>query len=121
MKLVNKRLAALLGALLFGVLLAVEPALAAYELNMTPGVTPISKEIYNLHMLILWICVVIGALVFGAIIYSVIKFRRSKGAVASQFHHSTTVENHLDDHSDGDPHRHGHSGHHRAGGYGGHQ
>lgn len=91
MKLVNKKLAALAGVLATGLLTA-GPALADFELNMTPGASGISREVYSLHMLILWICVAIGILVFGAIIYSVIKFRRSKGAVAAQFHHSTTVE-----------------------------
>jgi cytochrome c oxidase subunit 2 len=92
MTLVKKQLTALMGGLVAGLLLAAEPALADLELNMTPGVTPISREVYDLHMLILWIVVAIGVVVFGAIIYSVIKFRRSKGAVAAQFHHSTTVE-----------------------------
>jgi cytochrome c oxidase subunit 2 len=91
MKLVNKKLAARAGALATGLLTA-GSALADFELNMTPGASGISREVYSLHMLILWICVAIGILVFGAIIYSVIKFRRSKGAVAAQFHHSTTVE-----------------------------
>lgn len=92
MKLVNKKLAALAGGAVAALLAAAGPALADYELNMTPGATAISREVYGLHMLILWICVAIGVVVFGAIIYSVIKFRRSKGAVAAQFHHSTTVE-----------------------------
>jgi cytochrome c oxidase subunit 2 len=92
MKLVNKKIAALASTLAIMLLAAAGPALADFELNMTPGVTPISREVYGLHMLILWICVAIGVVVFGAIIYSVIKFRRSKGAVPAQFHHSTTVE-----------------------------
>ena len=40
-------------------------ASAEYELNMTEGVTPISQQIYGLHMLVFWICVVIGVLVFA--------------------------------------------------------
>ena len=36
-----------------------------YQLNMTPGVTPMSHDIYNLHMIIFWICVAIGVVVFG--------------------------------------------------------
>jgi cytochrome c oxidase subunit 2 len=51
-------------------------------LNMTEGVTTLSKEIYDLHMLILWICVAIGVVVFGAMIYSLVKYRKSQGAVA---------------------------------------
>ncbi len=65
---------------------------AAWELNMPVGVTPISREVYDLHMLILWICVAIGILTFGAMIYAIVAFRKSKGAVAAKFSHSTTAE-----------------------------
>ncbi len=62
-------------------------------LNMTEGVTILSKKIYDLHMLILWICVVIAVFVFGAMIYSLVKFRKSQGAVADKtLVHSTKVE-----------------------------
>ena len=62
-------------------------------LNMTQGVTDISREIYGLHMEIFWICVIIGVIVFGAMIYSIITFRKSKGAVADvTLVHNTTVE-----------------------------
>lgn len=60
--------------------------------NMPRGVTEISHEVYGLHMLIFWICVGIGAVVFGAMLYSIIRHRRSKGFKAAQFHESTTVE-----------------------------
>jgi len=65
---------------------------AEYELNMTEGVTPISQQIYGLHMLVFWICVVIGVLVFGVMAWSIIHHRKSKGAQAANFHESTTVE-----------------------------
>jgi cytochrome c oxidase subunit 2 len=61
-------------------------------LNMTQGVTAISREIYKLHMLIFWVCVVIAVAVFGAMIYSIVKFRRSQGAVPATFDHSTRAE-----------------------------
>ncbi|KPK40653.1 MAG: hypothetical protein AMJ69_01500 [Gammaproteobacteria bacterium SG8_47] len=64
----------------------------ADELNMTPGVTSISREVYDLHMLVMWICTIVGIGVFGVIIYSIINHRKSKGAQAAQFHESTTVE-----------------------------
>ncbi len=67
-------------------------AQAAYELNMTESVTPIGREIYGLHMLVFWICVVIGIGVFAAMAWSIIHHRKSKGAVAANFHESTTVE-----------------------------
>jgi cytochrome c oxidase subunit 2 len=63
------------------------------QLNMTQGVTAMSRRIYDLHMEIFWICVVIGVLVFGVMIYSIITFRKSKGAVPdTTMVHNTRVE-----------------------------
>jgi cytochrome c oxidase subunit 2 len=73
-------------------LLSVPVAQAEYQLNMTEGVTPISQEIYSLHMLVFWICVVIGLVVFAVMAYSIMYHRKSKGAVAANFHESTLVE-----------------------------
>lgn len=67
-------------------------ASAAWELNMPVGVTEITRETYQLHMLILGVCVVIGIIVFGAMIYSIFAHRKSRGRDASQFTHSTKVE-----------------------------
>ena len=67
-------------------------ASAGYGLNLHRGVTPIAHEAYDLHMMILWICVAIGVVVFGAMFYSILNHRKSKGAVAAQFHESTAVE-----------------------------
>lgn len=67
-------------------------ALADYALNMPVGVTDISKEVYDLHMLILWVCVVIAVIVFGAMIFSIVMHRKSRGAVAARWHHHTGVE-----------------------------
>jgi cytochrome c oxidase subunit 2 len=62
-------------------------------LNMTQGVTEISREIYRLHMLIFWVCVVIGVVVFAVMIWSIIKFRKSQGAVSdTTMVHNTKVE-----------------------------
>ncbi|MDB2589671.1 cytochrome c oxidase subunit II [Candidatus Thioglobus sp.] len=63
-----------------------------YGLNMTKGVTSISRDIYDLHMMVFWVCVVIAVIVFGAMFYSVFAHRKSKGAVAAQFHESTKAE-----------------------------
>ena len=65
---------------------------AAWELNMPRGVTDTSNTVYDLHMLILWICVAIGVVVFGVMFWSIIYHRKSQGAKAAQFHESTTVE-----------------------------
>jgi cytochrome c oxidase subunit II len=67
-------------------------ALAAWDLNMPVGVTELSREIHGLHMLIMWVCVIIAVVVFGAMIYSIVKFRHSKGAVPANFDHSTRAE-----------------------------
>jgi cytochrome c oxidase subunit II len=67
-------------------------AFAAWELNMPTGVTELSHDIHHLHMLILWICVAIAVAVFGAMIYSIVKFRHSQGAVPAKFDHSTQAE-----------------------------
>jgi len=61
-------------------------------LNMPDGVTPISAEVKDLHMLIFYICCAIGAVVFGVMIVSMFLHRKSRGAKASDFHESTTVE-----------------------------
>jgi cytochrome c oxidase subunit 2 len=88
MKMVKRALAA--GPAL---LLGASPAMAAWsDLNLRVGVTELSREIYGLHMLILWICVAIAAAVFGVMIYSIATFRKSKGAVAATFDHSTKAE-----------------------------
>ncbi|WP_216643778.1 cytochrome c oxidase subunit II [Vibrio sp. B1Z05] len=60
--------------------------------NMTQGVTEISGKVFHLHMLIFYICVAIAVVVFGVMFYSIIKHRKSKGAVAANFHESTKVE-----------------------------
>ncbi|KII76161.1 cytochrome B559 subunit alpha [Vibrio renipiscarius] len=61
-------------------------------LNMTQGVTQISGQVYELHMLIFYICCAIALVVFGAMFYSIFRHRKSKGAVAAHFHESTKVE-----------------------------
>jgi cytochrome c oxidase subunit II len=88
MKMVKRALAA--GAAL---MLGSAPAMAAWsDLNLRVGVTPLSREIYGLHMLILWICVAIAVAVFGVMIYSIATFRKSKGAVPATFEHNTKAE-----------------------------
>jgi cytochrome c oxidase subunit 2 len=62
------------------------------DLNMTQGVTDISQEVFGLHMLILWICVVIGVIVFGAMFWSILMHRKSRGVKPATFHESTSLE-----------------------------
>ena len=63
-----------------------------WQLNMTPGVTTSAHDVYQLHMIIFLVCCVIGVIVFGAIFYSILKFRKSQGAVAEKWSHNTTAE-----------------------------
>ena len=82
-------LCSLWGALL---LLGTGNSYAEYPINLVKGVTDISHKVYDLHMLIFWICVVACVLVFAVLIYSIFTHRKSKGAVPATFHESTTVE-----------------------------
>jgi cytochrome c oxidase subunit 2 len=64
-----------------------------WQLNMGPGVTETSQAAYEMHMIMLWICVVIGVIVFGAMAVAMVKFRKSKGAVPDvKWTHSTRME-----------------------------
>ncbi len=80
---------------LFLTALLLGPAMAFAEystLNMTESVSNVGQQMYDLHMLVLWICVVAGVLVFGVIIWSIIFHRKSKGAKPAHFHENTTIE-----------------------------
>ena len=72
--------------------LGMVPIGAVPVINMTQGVTPISHKIYQLHMLIFYICLVVGILTFAVIIYSLIKHRRSKGAKPAKFSGNLWIE-----------------------------
>jgi len=76
---------------LIGLILA-SAAKADWALNMPKGVTDLSLETYNLHMLVFWWCVAIGVVVFGVMIFSLIKHRKSSGVEPASFSHSTTAE-----------------------------
>lgn len=80
-----------LGWLIYGSMLS-GTAWAESKYNLTQGVTDVSREVYDLHMLVLYICTVIGVIVFGAIFWSMIFHRKSKGHAPATFHESTKVE-----------------------------
>jgi cytochrome c oxidase subunit 2 len=88
------RKSALSGAAAVALAVLAAPAQAAWSgLNMPEGVTTLSGEIHWLHMLILWVSVVIGVLVFGWMIVSLVRFRKSQGAVPdTKLVHSTMAE-----------------------------
>lgn len=67
-------------------------AWAESKYNLTQGVTEVSHEVYDLHMLVLYICTVIGVIVFGAMFWSMFFHRKSRGYVPATFHESTKVE-----------------------------
>jgi len=67
-------------------------AQSAYELNLQPPETPIAHQIYDLHTLILLVCVFIFCVVFGVMFYAIFKHRKSVGHKAAQFHENTTIE-----------------------------
>lgn len=60
--------------------------------NLPTGATELAREVYDLHMLMFWWCVAIGAVVFGVMIWSIVFHRRSKNPKPADFHESTTVE-----------------------------
>ncbi|MFT3906731.1 MAG: cytochrome c oxidase subunit II [Steroidobacteraceae bacterium] len=73
--------------------LAAPAAHAAWTLNMTPGITEISRTVYSLHMMMLWVCVALATFVFGWMIYSIVRFRKSNGAVPdTKLVHNTRAE-----------------------------
>jgi cytochrome c oxidase subunit 2 len=81
-----------LGAWLFFSSLLSSSAWADTQLNLTKGVTAVSREVYDLHMFALYVCTAIGVVVFGAMFWSMVFHRKSKGAKAADFHESTKVE-----------------------------
>lgn len=71
---------------------SIPSARAEWALNMPRGVTEISHSVFDLHMIIFWICVAIGIVVFGVMFWSIFHHRQSKGAQAHHFHENTFVE-----------------------------
>lgn len=63
-----------------------------WQMNMYQGVTPISKDMYNLHMTAIWVCVAIGVVVFSIMFYSLLVHRKSRGYKAKDFHENTRLE-----------------------------
>ncbi len=64
-----------------------------WQLNLTRGVSGLSHDVWDLHMAVLWVCVGIGVVVYGVLVYSLFKFRKSKGAQAdTKFTHHTVLE-----------------------------
>lgn len=62
------------------------------KFNLPPPVTLVAEQIYDLHTLILLVCLVIFVAVFGVMFYSIYAHRKSIGYRAKHFHENTTVE-----------------------------
>lgn len=77
---------------LFSLLAASSAAQAETTLNMTQGVSTFSRNVYQLHMTVFWICVAIGILVFSVMFYSILNHRKSKGFKPADFHSHTFLE-----------------------------
>lgn len=73
-------------------LLMVTPAAADWQLNLSPGVTPISRDIFDLHMTVIAICIVIAIVVYGMLAFIIVRYRRSRGIRSVQFTENRTIE-----------------------------
>lgn len=62
------------------------------QLNLTRGATDISRQVYDLHMLVFYICVAIGVVVFTAMFISIVLHRKSRGVKPAKFHDNVKVE-----------------------------
>lgn len=69
-----------------------QAALADIQYNLTKGVTETSQEVYDLHMIVTWVCVVIGVVVFGIMFLSMFLHSKSRNPVPAKFSHSTLME-----------------------------
>lgn len=81
--------------MLLGALIASQTLFAKadnWQLNMYEGVTPVSKDVYHLHMVCMVVCAIIGVIVFGVMIYSLIHHRKSKGYKPAAFHDNPRLE-----------------------------
>jgi len=75
-----------------GFAFAAEGSAGQSVLNMTRGVTPVSHEVYEIHMYMFWICVVIGIGVFGYMLWALVFHRKSVGHKPAQFHEHLGAE-----------------------------
>jgi len=62
------------------------------QLNLTRGATDISRQVYDLHMLVFYICVAIGVVVFSVMFISIVLHRKSRGVKPAKFHDNVKVE-----------------------------
>ena len=63
-----------------------------WQMNMYKGVTPLSHDMYDLHMIAILVCAIIGVVVFGVMFYALFHHRKSRGHVPATFHHNIRLE-----------------------------
>ncbi len=80
--------------ILSSLILLTSPSIKAdwFALNMTRGVTDVSNEVFELHMLIFWICVAIGVVVFSVMFYSMWAHTKKKNPEPAKFHENHKLE-----------------------------
>jgi cytochrome c oxidase subunit 2 len=71
---------------------ASQPALAEYAYNLQIPASRVAQDVFQLHNLIMLVCLGIFVVVFGAMFYSLLKHRKSVGHQAAHFHENTTIE-----------------------------
>lgn len=82
----------LLKFIFFSLLLASGTVFADTQMNLTEGISPISHDIFELHMTVFWICVAIGIVVFGVMLYAIVNHRKSLGVKPAEFHEHLWLE-----------------------------
>ncbi|VAW55151.1 Cytochrome c oxidase polypeptide II, partial [hydrothermal vent metagenome] len=73
-------------------LLASNPTFADYQLNLAPGVTSTSQNSYDIHQIVMWICVIIGIVVYGVMTYSILTHTKAKNHKPATFDDNLTIE-----------------------------
>ena len=71
---------------------ASQPVLAEYAYNLQVPASKVAQDVFDLHNLIMLVCLGIFIVVFGTMFYSLLKHRKSAGHKAAHFHENTTVE-----------------------------
>ena len=79
-------------SLMIAILMASSRSVSAQQMNLRPGVTELSQRIQDMHHISLWVCVVVGIVVFGAMFYTMFAHRQSRHPNPASFHENTVIE-----------------------------
>ena len=88
----SSRLLRRLGGLFLCIALTTAVAHADWQMGMQEPASDMAETQRELNAIMMWIIVVIGVGVFGAMLYSIVYHRKSRGHQAANFHESTAVE-----------------------------